>query len=71
MDLYPKEREVTYQIQGVGGQPVHVQKMITWPIGIRGHCGEIQSLELPCSEVPLLLSRQAQEALGFVIRTRE
>eukprot|EP00971_Amphidinium_carterae_P020617 406180-Amphidinium_carterae.1 len=44
--------------------------MITWPIGIKGNCGEIQSLELPNSEIPLLLSRQAQESLGFVIRTQ-
>ena len=67
--LAPRTEATQYEITGVGGIPLKATTLKVWPVGLFGHAGEVRSIELPHSGVPLLLSRQAQEYLGVIIDT--
>ena len=63
--LTPVAEDRTQTFRGVGGSTVS-RESITWPVGIRGHNGEIVSAQVP-GRVPMLVSRQCMQNMGTKI----
>ena len=67
--LAPRRRAVRQRFRGIGGTTIS-DEVVSFPVGIYGCSGQLESAEI-AEDVPCLLSRHTQAKLGAQIYLRE